>query len=120
MDRTLQNGAEFLSLTTASSVTYHQVTGRDLRFESVADMNEVLHEVAKALAKVAPIYGREKSSGKLKQLDALDLLFGVFQRGAAELLTPYAEYASLCIRRTDMRLGIAVLSAASVAFPPKK
>lgn len=51
----------------------------------------------------------------------MDLLFGVFGRGgAAELLTPYAEYASLCIRRADVRLGIAIIAGAGIKFTPRK
>lgn len=50
----------------------------------------------------------------------MDLLFGVFRRGAAELLTPYAEYASLCMRRADVRLGIAIIAGAGIKFTPRK
>lgn len=120
MDRSLQNGAEFLSLTTATAIVYHQVMGEEPRFSDLAQMNAIVHDVARALTKVAPIYGRERGTGKLKQLDEVDLLFGVFGRGAAELLTPYAEYASLCIRRADMRLGIAIIAGAGIKFTPRK
>jgi hypothetical protein len=120
VDRSLDNGAEFLSLTTATAVVYQAVTGEKLEKASVAQTNAILHEVARSLTLVAPVYGRDRQSGKLKQLDSLDLLFGVFSRGAAELHTPYAEYASLCVRRRDMRLGIAIISAAGTKFGAKK
>ncbi|HEX4926360.1 MAG TPA: hypothetical protein VFV74_00020 [Burkholderiales bacterium] len=120
VDRSIQNGAEFLSLTTATAVVYQAVMGEKLEKASVAEMNAILHEVARSLTLVAAVYGRDMESGKLKQLDSLDLLFGVFRRGAAELHTPYAEYGSLCIRRTDMRLGISIIAAAGIRFGTKK
>jgi len=106
MDRSQQRTVEFLSVSTASAIVYHQVMGQPLQPGGVAESNAVLQAVATALAEVAPIYVLDPASGSLKRLDAVDLLFGVFQRGATLLRTPKAEHRKLAVRRADMRAAI--------------
>jgi len=80
--------------------------GQPLQPGGVAESNAVLQAVATALAEVAPIYVLDPASGSLKRLDAVDLLFGVFQRGATLLRTPKAEHRKLAVRGADMRAAI--------------
>jgi hypothetical protein len=90
-----------------------------LAYDSVPAMNEILHSVAHALSNVAPIYALDGDSALPKQLAPVDLMRGVFQRGATVLRTAYGtEYRSLSIRRDDMHAAIAILRRTGVKFPP--
>ena len=106
MDRSDQHAVEFLALSTAAAIVYHQVTGTPLAPTSVAQSNAILERVAAALAELAPIYILDRESGSQRQLDEVDLAFGVFQRGATLLRTPRNEHRKLAVQRADMRAAI--------------
>ena len=106
MERSQQHSVEFVALCTAAAIVYHQVTGTPLAPTGVAQSNAILEQVAAALAELAPIYILDPESGSQRQLDQMDLAFGVFQRGATALRTPKAEHRRLAIRRLDMRAAI--------------
>lgn len=120
VDESSDRGREFVSLSDATVVVYRQIMGREPEREDPAGPHAALHDVAHALANVAPIYGRKDDADDLKPLDTVDLLFGVFQRGGSMLRTSYAQYTGLSIRRADMYQGIAILRGAGVSFEPKK
>jgi hypothetical protein len=111
-----QTGTEFLALSTAAYHVYYEIMGTRLRYTDVSEMNEVLHRVAHALANVAPIYSRDRDAGTYRQLDSVDLIFGVFQRGGTVMRTSYAEYKGLAIRRSDMREAIEIFRRAGIKF----
>ncbi len=106
MDRSRLHIVEFLSVCTAAAIVYHQVMGQPLQPSGVAQSNALLQAVATALAEVAPIYALDPDSGSQRQLDEVELLFGVFQRGATLLRTPKAAHRRLAVRRLDMRAAI--------------
>jgi hypothetical protein len=106
MQRFQQHTVEFLSVSTASAIVYHQVMDQPLQPGGVAESNAVLQAVATALAEVAPIYVLDPASGSQKQLDTVELQFGVFQRGATLLRTPKAEHRKLAVRRADLHAAI--------------
>ena len=81
----------------------------------VAGTNALLHDVSRALANVAPLYSGNPD-GTYRQLEPIDLIYGVFQRGATMLRTPRDEYTKLSIRRNDMRQAIAILRSAGIKF----
>jgi hypothetical protein len=116
VERNRQLDTEFVSLSNASYFVYHKLMGMDVYFRNLEEFNSVLAEVARALANVAPIYSQEPESGTYRQLDAVDLLFGVFQRGASVLRTSYADYAHLAIRRKDMTAAVPILRGAGIRF----
>ena len=116
MDRSQQNGVEFLALSTAAAVAYSQVMEAELHFKDVAEMNDILQSVATALSNVSPIYTLDEDAGTYKQLEPVDLLFGIFQRGATVLRTSYGEFRDLSIRRADMRTAIAIFRRAGIKF----
>jgi hypothetical protein len=118
MDRSGEHAIEFLALSTAAVIVYHQVTGNPLGPTSVAQSNVVLEHVAAALAEVAPIYTLDPQSGSQRRLDAVELLFGVFQRGATLLRTPQNEHRKLALRRNDMRAAIEAFRRAGRRFTP--
>lgn len=106
MDRAQLHIVEFLSVSTAAAIVYHQVMGRPLQPNGVAQSNAVLQAVARALAEVAPIFVLDPDSGRQQQLDEVELAFGVFQRGATLLRTPRNEHRKLAVQRADMRAAI--------------
>jgi len=107
---------EFLSVSTAAAIVYHQVMGQPLQPSGVAQSNAVLEVVATALAEVAPIYALDPDSGSQRRLDELELALGVFQRGATLLRTPEAEHRKLAVRRVDMRAAIETFRAVGRKF----
>jgi hypothetical protein len=106
----------FLGLATAAAVTYYQVMDQPLQAEGLAQLNGLLQDIATALSNVAPIYWTDADSGTCKPLDQVDLLFGVFLRGATVFKTPRAEFRNLSIRRDDMRSAIAIFRGAGLKF----
>lgn len=69
-------------------------------------------------AHVAPIYHLDGRPGTYTQLRQVDVLFGVFQRGATVMRTSYAEFKDLAIRRADVREAITIFRRARLRFPP--
>ncbi|HET7363576.1 MAG TPA: hypothetical protein VFJ70_08405 [Burkholderiales bacterium] len=106
MERARLHIVEFLSVSTAAAIVYHQVMEQPLQPSGVAQSNAVLQAVATALAEVAPIYVLDRDSGSQRRLDEVELLFGVFQRGATLLRTPRVEHRKLAVLRADMRAAI--------------
>ena len=92
---------EFIALPTAAILVYYEVMGTRLSFQEVSEMSEVLQRVAHAISNVSPIYGQVSDTAKREPLSQVDLLFGVFQRGATLFRTPYAEFTNLAVRRAD-------------------
>ena len=107
---------EFIALPSAAILVYHEVMGTRLSFQEVCEMSEVLQRVAHAISNVSPIYGQAGDAATLEPLSQVDLLFGVFQRGATLFRTPYAEFTNLAIRRADIYSAIAILRGAGVRF----
>ena len=115
IDPNRQRGVEFLALATAAYHVYREVAGTDFPTMDVAGTNALLHDVSRALANVAPLYSGNPD-GTYRQLEPIDLIYGVFQRGATMLRTPRDEYTKLSIRRNDMRQAIAILRNAGIKF----
>ena len=109
------NGAEFVALSTAAAVVYHQIAGATT--ESTDEVIEVLNAVASAIANVAPIYTSDRPTGTPRQLAPIELIHCRFERGATVLKTSFGlEYGNLSIRRDDMRSALAILRGARISF----
>jgi len=116
MQRSDQHAFEFLTLSTAAVIVYHQVTGQPLKPMAVGDANAILEAVAGALAEVAPIYVLDAGAGTFKTLDAAELQSGVFERGATLFRTSQSDYYRLAVRRGDMRAAIELFRQAGRRF----
>ena len=116
MERSGQHVAEFVPLANAGVHLYREVTGKRIPAD-VAQLNDILAAAATALAGVAPIYSLDPRSGRYRAIDRVEILFGIFRRGATILATPRAEHGKLAIRRVDMRSAIAILRRAGFRFP---
>ena len=112
----LERPDALIALPTAAILVYHEVMGTRLSFQEVSEMSDVLQRVAHAISNVSPIYGQASDAAKREPLSQVDLLFGVFQRGATLFRTPYADFTNLAIRRADLYSAIAILRGAGVRF----
>ena len=115
MERSHQHVAEFVPLANAGVHLYREVTGKRIPAD-LAELNRILAVAAAALAGVAPVYSLDPRSGKYYAIDRVEILFGVFRRGATILSTPRGEHGKLSIRRVDMRSAIAILRRAGFKF----
>lgn len=119
MQQAKGNGTEFVALSTAAAVVYHQITGTTS--ESADEIIEVLNAVAGAIANVAPIYTSDRPTGTPRQLAPIELIHCRFERGATVLKTSFGlGYGNLTMRREDLRSAIAILKGARVDFRKRK
>lgn len=119
MDPHQQRTIELVALTVAAAHVYREIMGKAIEPMTVAEANAILHDVARAISKVAPIYGAIHEREAQRPLSTSDLIHGAFQRGATVLRTPEGiEYRRLAVRRDDMRLAVVVLTRAGARFGP--
>lgn len=115
MDRRQENG-ELVALSAAAAFVYRQVMGAAIPPGDVAQVNAILHDVAHAIANVAPVYGA-KDGDVPSPVPPLELMHGAFQRGATVLRTPQgSEYQGLSIQRAQMVVAVTILKRAGVKF----
>ena len=104
---------DFVALPEAAVIVYRHIMGRE---PEPTAASVILCDVAHALANVAPIFCRDGDEMHLRQLGAAELAFGRFHGGGEILRVKDVEYTDLCIRRSDMNTGIALLLGAKVKF----
>jgi hypothetical protein len=108
---------ELIPFSNATFRVYTQITGRFLSPLGGPVVDAVLHDVARAIAHIAPIYGARTDTEPLKQLPALELKQGTFLRAAQIARTSEGiEYGRLYIRRGDVRSAVAMLQNARAQF----
>lgn len=108
---------ELIPFSNATFRVYAQVTGASLSPLGGPVVDAVLHEVARAIANVATIYGAKTDTEPLKQLPALELKQGTFLRAAKGVRTSQGiEYRRLYIRRGDVRSAVTMLKDAGAPF----
>jgi hypothetical protein len=119
LDPHQQRTIELVALTVAAAHVYREIMGKAIEPMTVARANAILHDVARAISKVAPIYGAIHEREAQRPLSTSDLMHGAFHRGATVLRTPEGiEYRRLAVRRYDMRLAVVVLTRAGARFGP--
>ena len=114
VDRNQQRTTELVAMTTAAAYVYRELMGKAIEPMTVAEGNAILHDVARAVSKVAAIYGaiHERETPK-----PLPLIGGAFHRGATVFRTSDGiEYRRLAVRRAELRLVIEVLKHAGARF----
>jgi hypothetical protein len=74
----------------AAAHVYREIMGKAIEPMTVAGANAILHDVARAISKVAPIYGAIHEREAQRPLSTSDLMHGAFQRGATVLRTQKA------------------------------
>jgi hypothetical protein len=117
VDRNNQRDGELLALSFATVFVYRQIMGAAIEAMDVSKSNAILHGVAHALSNVTTIYGVSAENMVPKPLPSIDLMHGVFYRGATVLRTRNGvEFWQLSIRRADMRSAIMILKRAGATF----
>jgi hypothetical protein len=105
-----------LALSVAAHLARTQLVPDPLAVYDSQHLGEMVDIVARALAKVAPLYVRDASSGQPRQLSGAELEGAVISRAATLLtLKDGRGFSSVSIRRADLRQAIAVLKAVGIS-----
>ena len=108
---------ELIPFSNATFRVYSPITGAFLSPLGGPVVDAVLHDVARAIANIATIYGARTGTEPLKQLSALELKHGTFLHAAPIARTSGGmEYGRLYIRRGDVRSAVTMLQNAGARF----
>ena len=107
--------AERLALSTAAYHVYREIMPRLGVEGRVGTEPRIARGRARSQQRSCDLFFDPKA-GTYKQLQPIDILFGVFQRGATVMRTSYGEFNGLVIRRPDMREAIKIFRRAGIAF----
>lgn len=107
---------QHLALSVAAHLARTQLVPEPLAVYDSQHMSEMIDIVAHALAKVAPLYVRDSTSGQPRELSAAELQGASITRSATLLaLKDGRTISSVSIKRADLRQAIAILKAVGVA-----
>ena len=106
---------QHLALSVASHLARTQLVPEPLAVCDSQHLGDMVDIVARALAKVAPLYVRDAGSGQPRELAAGELEGAVISRAATLLaLMDGRTFSSVSIKRADLRQAIAVLKAVGI------
>ena len=106
---------QFVRLRTAAMTTYLQLTGESPDPGDLLRMQELLNEVAHAIAKLTTIYAIDPVTQMPEALDDTLVNAGRFLRGGGVLLLPDGRtYGDLHVERGDWEMAIAILRGAGI------
>jgi hypothetical protein len=114
---------QHLALSVAAHLARSQLVPNPLATYDAAHLSEMLDLMARALAKVAPLYAQDPATGQPRELGLAELEGAAIRRGATIVtLKDGRTLSSVSIKRADLRQAIAVLKAVGVQelFPPAK
>jgi hypothetical protein len=102
-------------LSVAAHLARMQLLPEPLAVYDSEHMNEMIDIVARALAKVTPLYVLDSSSGKTREVSAAELAGAVITRAATVLtLKDGRSFSSVSVKRADVRQAIAILKAIGI------
>jgi hypothetical protein len=106
---------QHLALSVAAHLARTQLVPEPLAVYDSQHMGEMIDIVARALAKVAPLYVRDAGSGEPRELSAAELEGAAISRAATTLsLRDGRSFSSVSIKRADLRQAIAILKAVGI------
>jgi hypothetical protein len=106
---------QHLALPVAAHLARTQLVSDPLSVCDGQHLSEMLDVMARALAKVAPLYAQDPGSGQPRELNAAELEGASVRRGATVvMLRDGRTLSSVTIKRADLRQAIAVLKAVGV------
>ncbi|HEU4923931.1 MAG TPA: hypothetical protein VFT23_12755 [Burkholderiales bacterium] len=106
---------QHLALSVAAHLARTQLVPEPLAVYDSEHLNDMIDMVARALAKVAPLYVRDASSAQPRELSAAELEGAVIDRAATLLtLKDGRNFSSVSIKRADLRQAVAVLKAVGI------
>ena len=107
---------QHLALSVAAHLARTQLVPDPLAVYDSQHLGEMVDIVARALAKVAPLWVRDAGSGQPRELSGAELESAVISRAATMLtLKDGRGFSSVSIRRADLRQAIAVLKAIGIS-----
>lgn len=105
-----------LALGVAAHLARSQLVPDPLKPYDAQHLAESLDAVARALARVAPLYLLDARNGTTRELAASELEgASVTQGGNRVLLRDGSTLSDVCIRRADLRQAIALLRTVGIA-----
>lgn len=106
---------QHLALSVAAHLARTQLVPDPLTIYDAQHLSEMLDVVARALAKVAPIYVRDADASDPRALTPAELEGARIRRGATILaLADGRTFSSATIKRLDLRQAIAILKAVGI------
>lgn len=106
---------QHLALSVAAHLARTQLVPDPLSIYDGQHLTEMLDLIARALAKVAPVYVKDTAAGEPRELAAAELEGATVRRGATLLaLKDGRTFSSVTIKRADLRQAIAILKAVGI------
>jgi hypothetical protein len=107
---------QHIALSVAAGLARTQLVADPLTVYDAQHLSEMIDVIARALAKVAPLYVRDAPhETNLRQLTPEEQESAAIRRGATLLVLKSGQtYSSVTVRRGDLREAIAVLKAVGV------
>lgn len=109
------SAGQHLALSVAAHLARTQLVPDPLSVYDAQHMSEMIDVVARALAKVAPIYVRDAVAADPRPLTPAEVEGATIRRGATILaLADGRSFSSATIKRLDLRQAIAILKAVGI------
>ena len=106
---------QHLALSVAAHLARTQLVPDPLNVYDAQHMSDMVDVVARALAKVAPVYVRDSGAAEPRPLQPAELEGATIRRGATILvLADGRSFSSATIKRLDLRQAIAILKAVGI------
>lgn len=106
---------QHLALSVAAHLARTQVVPDPLRVYDGQHISDMVDLVANALAKVAPLYVQDASTGSARELTLAELEGASVRRGATVVtLKDGRTLSSVSMKRADLRQAIAILKAVGI------
>jgi hypothetical protein len=104
-----------LALSVAAHLARTQLVPEPLRPYDSQHLTETLDIVARALARVSPVYVVDAASGAPRELTPLEIEGALIQRGATVIvLRDGRKLSGMSIKRADLRHAIAILKTVGI------
>lgn len=113
---------QHLALPVAAHLARSQLVPDPLKPYDARHLGETLEIVARALARVSPLYIQDPKDGTQRELSAAELEGATVRRGATLLeLRDGRSVSSVTMKRADLRQAIAILKAVGIPelLPPQ-
>jgi hypothetical protein len=113
---------QHIALSVAAGLARTQLSPDPLRVHDAQHLGEMLDIIARALAKVAPLYVRESPDADPRALTPEELEDAAIKRGAAAVvLKSGRSFSAVTMRRGDLRQAVAVLKTLGIPelSPPR-
>jgi len=106
---------QHLALSVAAHLARTQLVPEPLRVYGGQDLSELLDVVARAIAKVVPLYVQDPQAGSPRELSQDELQGAEVRRGATLLvLKDGRTLSSVTIKRGDLRQAVAILKTIGI------